>query len=41
MKPKKPMNKEVETYLKGTLKQLKYLRSRWLKCPKHKKSKPI
>ena len=30
MKKKKFKNLEVEAYLKGTLKQLKYLRSRWI-----------
>lgn len=41
MKPKKTYNSEVESYLKGTLKQLKYLRSRWLNCPLRKTSKPV
>lgn len=39
MKAKKYRNAEVESYIKGTLKQLKYLRSRWLNCPLRKGKK--
>jgi len=39
MKKKKFKNTEMETYIKGTLKQLKYLRSRWLNHRQVKKIK--
>lgn len=39
MKKERFKNPEVEAYIKGTLKQLKYLRSRWLCTPKVKEVK--
>lgn len=39
MEKKRFKNAEVEAYIKGTLRQLKYLRSRWLNPSKVKRVK--